>query len=164
MGLKNIYIKQTNSFSFCLQEMYVPASILISMSCFQIKTFRNKGFFRKLFVQTNCTNCIGKHFKFQSGLPKYIMELSVKHTTLIYFVQVSVVLDSDTIQIYEGCQQKINLIGHLKKKLLTMAMNFIANDYSQLKTEKFADIQKNFLTCQLKHLNYHYLKKKFTKK
>ena len=68
------------------------------------------------------------------------MELSVKHTTLICFVQVSVVLDSDTIQIYKGCQQKINLIGHLRKKLLTMAMNFIAKDYSQLKTEKLADI------------------------
>ena len=68
------------------------------------------------------------------------MELSVKHTTLICFVQVSVVLDSDTIQIYEGCQQKINLIGHLKKKLLTMAMNFFAKDYSHLKTEKLADI------------------------
>ena len=67
------------------------------------------------------------------------MELSVKHTTLICFVQVSVVLDSDTIQIYEGCQQKINLIGHLKK-LLTMAMNFIAKDYSQLKTDKLGDI------------------------
>ena len=68
------------------------------------------------------------------------MELSVKQTTLICFVQVSVVLDSDTIQIYEGCQQKINLIGHLRKKLLTMAMNFIAKDYYQLKTEKLADI------------------------
>ena len=67
------------------------------------------------------------------------MELSVKHTTLICFVQVSVVLDSDTIQIYEGCQQKINLIGDLKK-FLTMAMNFIAKDYSQLKTEKLGDI------------------------
>ena len=68
------------------------------------------------------------------------MELSVKHTTLICFVQVSVVLDSDTIQIYEGCTQKINLIGHLKKKLLTLAMNFITKDYSQLKIEKLADI------------------------
>ena len=68
------------------------------------------------------------------------MELSVKQTTLIWFVQVSVVLDSDTIQIYEGCEQKINVIGHLRKKLLTMAMNFIARDYSQLKTEKLADI------------------------
>ena len=29
MALKNIYIKQTNSFSLCLQEIYVPASILI---------------------------------------------------------------------------------------------------------------------------------------
>ena len=68
------------------------------------------------------------------------MELSVKQTTLIWFVQISVVLDSDTIQIYEDCEQKINLIGHLRKKLLTMAMNFIARDYSQLKTEKSADI------------------------
>ena len=68
------------------------------------------------------------------------MELSVKQTTLICFVKVSVVLDSDTIQIYEGCQQKINLIGHLRKSLLTMTMNFIARDYSQLKTEKLADI------------------------
>ena len=68
------------------------------------------------------------------------MELSVKHTTLIFFVQVSVVLDSDVVQIYEGCQQKINLIGRLRKELLTMAMNFIAKDYSQLKTEKLADI------------------------
>ena len=68
------------------------------------------------------------------------MELSIKQTTLIWFVQVSVVLDSDTIQIYEGCEQKINVIGHLRKKLLTMAMNFIARDYSQLKTEKSADI------------------------
>ena len=68
------------------------------------------------------------------------MELSVKQTTLICFFQVSVVLDSDTIQIYKGCQQKINLIGHLRKKLLTMAMNFIAKYYSQLKTEKLADI------------------------
>ena len=68
------------------------------------------------------------------------MEISVKQTTLICFVQVSVVLDSDTIQIYEGCQQKINLIGHLKKTLLTLAMNLIAKDYSQLKIEKLADI------------------------
>ena len=68
------------------------------------------------------------------------MEISVKQTTLICFVQVSVVLDSDTIQIYEGCQQKINLTGHLKKTLLTLAMNFIAKDYSQLKIEKLADI------------------------
>ena len=59
-----------------------------------------------------------------------MMELSVKHTTLIFFAQVSVVLDSGAIQIYEGCQQKINLIGHLRKKLLTMAMNFIVKDYS----------------------------------
>ena len=135
MALKNIYIKQTNSFSFCLQEICSS--------------------FNPYFCHV---------FKFQSGLPQYIMELSVKHTTLICFVQVSVVLDSDTIHIYEGCQQKINLIGHLRKKLLTMAMNFIAKDYSQLKTEKLADIQKHFLTCQLKHQNYHYLKKKFTKK
>ena len=68
------------------------------------------------------------------------MEISVKQTTLICFVQVSVVLDSDTVQIYEGCQQKINLIGHLKKTLLTLAMNLIAKDYSQLKIEKLADI------------------------
>ena len=68
------------------------------------------------------------------------MELSVRHTTLICFVQVSVLLDSDTIQIYKGCQQKINLIGHLRKKLLTMAMNSITKDYSQLKTEKLANI------------------------
>ena len=131
---------------------------------FKLKNSEMKDFFRKLFVQTNFTNCIEKHFKFQSGLPQYIMELSVKQTTLICFVKVSVVLDSDTIQIYEGCQQKINLIGHLRKSLLTMTMNFIARDYSQLKTEKLADIQKHFLTCQLKHLNYHYLKKKLTKK
>ena len=129
---------------------------------FQLKHSEMKDFFRKLVVQTNCTTCIGKHFEFQSGLPQYIMELSVKHTTLICFVQVSVVLDSDTIQIYKGCQQKINLIGHLRKKLLTMAMNSIAKDYCQLKTEKLVDIQKHFLTCQLKRLNYHYLKKKFT--
>ena len=44
----------------------------------------------------------------------------MKHTTLICIVQVSVVLDSSTIQIYEGCQQKINLIGHLRKNLLTV--------------------------------------------
>ena len=68
------------------------------------------------------------------------MELSVKQTTLICFVQVSVVLDSDTIHIHEVCQQKINLTGHLRKKLLTIAMKFIAKDYSQLKTEKLADI------------------------
>ena len=37
-------------------------------------------------------------------------------------------------------QQKINLIGHLRKKLLTMAMNFVAQDYSKLKTEKLANI------------------------
>ena len=92
------------------------------------------------------------------------MELSVKHTTSICSVQVSVVLDSDTIQIYEGCQQKINLIKHLRKKLLTMAMNFVAKDYSQLKTEKLANIWKPFLTCQLKHQNYHFLKQKFDKK
>ena len=70
----------------------------------------------------------------------YITELSVKHTTLICFVQVSVVLDSDTFQIYESCPQKINLIGHLRKKLLTMAMNFIAKDHSQLKPQRLADI------------------------
>ena len=68
------------------------------------------------------------------------MELLVKHTTLICIVQVSVVLDSSAIQIYEGCQQKINLIGHLRKNLLTMSMNFVAKDYSQLKIEKLADI------------------------
>ena len=68
------------------------------------------------------------------------MELSVKHTTLICFIQVSFVLDSDTIQIYKGCQQNINPIGHLRKELLTMAMNFITKDYYQLKTEKLADI------------------------
>ena len=68
------------------------------------------------------------------------MELLVKHTTLICIVQVSVVLDSSTIQIYEGCQQKINLIGHLRKNLLTMSMNFVAKNYSQLKIEKLADI------------------------
>ena len=68
------------------------------------------------------------------------MELSVKHTTLICFVQVSVVLNCNTVQIYKGCQQKINLIGHLRKKLLTMAMNFITKDYFQLKTEKLAQI------------------------
>ena len=68
------------------------------------------------------------------------MELLVKHTTLICIVQVSVVLDSSTIQIYEGCLQKINLIGHLRKNLLTMSMNFVAKDYSQLKIEKLADI------------------------
>ena len=32
------------------------------------------------------------------------MELSVKYTTSISFTQVWLVLDSDTIQIYEGCQ------------------------------------------------------------
>ena len=126
---------------------------------FKLKHSEVKDFFRKLFVQTNCTNCIGKHFKFQSGLPQYIMELSVKHTTLICFVQVSVVLDCNTVQIYKGCQQKINLIGHLRKKLLTMAMNFITKDYFQLKTEKLAQIQKHFLTCQLKHQNYHFLRR-----
>ena len=42
--------------------------------------------------------------------------------------------------LYMFCQQKINLIGHLRKKLLTMAMNFFAKDYSQLKTERLADI------------------------
>ena len=112
-----------------------------------------KDFFRQLFLKillSNYTNSIEKHFKFQSGLPQYIMELSVKHTSSICFVQVSVVLDSNTIKIYEGCQQKINLIKHLRKKLLTMAMNFVAKDYSQLKTEKFANIWKPFLTCQLK--------------
>ena len=131
---------------------------------FKLKNSEMKDDFRKLFVQTNCTNCIGKHFKFQSGLPQYIMELSVKHTTLICFVQVSVVLDSDTFQIYESCPQKINLIGHLRKKLLTMAMNFIAKDHFQLKSQKLADIQKHFLICQLKHQNNYFLKKTFTKK
>ena len=134
MALKNIYIKQTNYFSFCLQEI-----------CFSFNLY---------FCHV---------FKFQSGLPQYIMELSVKYTTLIFFVQVSVVLDSYTIQIYKGCQQKVSLIGHLRKKLLTIAMNFIAKDYSQLKTEKLADIQKQFLTCQSNHQNYHFLQK-FTKK
>ena len=76
------------------------------------------------------------------------MELLVKHTTLICFVQVSVVYDSGTIQIYEGCQQKINLIGHLRKNLLTMSVNLVAKDYSQLKIEKLADISKHFLTFQ----------------
>ena len=37
-------------------------------------------------------------------------------------------------------QQKINLIGHLRKKLLTMATNFDVQDYFQLKTEKLANI------------------------
>ena len=32
------------------------------------------------------------------------MEISVKYTTSIWFVQVWMVLDSDSIQIYEGCQ------------------------------------------------------------
>ena len=38
-----------------------------------------------------------------------------------------------------GIQQKINLIGHFRKKLLTMAMNFVVQDYSKLKTEKLAN-------------------------
>ena len=45
-----------------------------------------------------------------------------------------------------------------------MAMNFVAQDYSKLKTEKLTNISKHFLTSQLKHQNYHFLKKKFTKK
>ena len=164
MALKNIYIN-TNKFLFTLFAGNICSSFNPHLChVFKLKNSEMKDFFRKMFIQTNCTNCIEKHFKFQSGLPQYIMELSVKHTTLICFVQVSVVLDSDTIQIYEGCTQKINLIGHLKKKLLTLAMNFITKDYSPLKIEKLADIQKHFLTCQSKHLHCHYLRKKFTKK
>lgn len=36
------------------------------------------------------------------------MELSVKYTISNYFVQVWVVLDSDTIDIYKGCQYPFN--------------------------------------------------------
>ena len=38
-----------------------------------------------------------------------------------------------------GIQQEINLIGHFRKKLLTMAINFVVQDYSKLKTEKLAN-------------------------
>ena len=45
-----------------------------------------------------------------------------------------------------------------------MAMNFITQDYSQLKTEKLGNILKHFLTSQLKYQNYDFLKKRFTKR
>ena len=53
------------------------------------------------------------------------------------------VLDSDNIQIYESCQYgftPLNSTGDKSDWTFPVAMNFVAQDYSQLKTEKLANI------------------------
>ena len=51
----------------------------------------------------------------------------------------SIFMKAANIVSLHGIQQKINLIGHFRKKLLAMAMNFVVQDYSKLKTEKLAN-------------------------
>ena len=72
------------------------------------------------------------------------MEISVKKTASIWFVQVWLVLDSDTIEIYGGCQYgftPLNSIGDksngaFEEKIVDYGLEF----RRKLKTDKLADI------------------------
>ena len=76
------------------------------------------------------------------------MTLSVKYDTSNCFVQVWVVLNSDTIQIYKGCQYGFTPLNStedksdwtFEEKIVDHGMNFVAKDYSQLKIEKLTNI------------------------
>ena len=67
-----------------------------------------KGFLRNLFFLNFIIKLYKLHWiTFQISVWVSIghnIELSVKYTTSISFVQVGVVLDGDSIQIYEGCR------------------------------------------------------------
>ena len=101
---------------------------------FKFKKIRNETLFQKTFPENFISKWYTLHWKtFQISVwtPIIHIGISVKYTTSIWFVQIWVVLDSDTIQICEVCQYDSTPLNSTEDKSdYTFEEEIVDYDYS----------------------------------